>query len=223
MSWDWIVDEGRQEQRYASWKDPAEYIDTVQVAYRKDFWAQQPYDVRVWSEKSTVEGVLKPVLDQWGVPFQFHRGFSSTTSVHNAAVSNAVHESIYPSILLYIGDFDPSGYYMSAADLPERLVRNGSDAEIHRIALRPEDGPALDLPWFPLADKAKDNRYAWWRKRGLGERCWELDALDPNMLRHVVSEAIAHYVDMDAWHRCEQTEAAERRSMTEFFAAYPGR
>ena len=66
-------------------------------------------------------------------------------------------------------------------------------------------------PWIsvvPAGGQGQGNRYAWWRKRGLGKRCWELDALDPNMLRHVVSEAIAHYVDMDAWNRCKQTEAA---------------
>ena len=139
--------------------------------------------MRVWSEKSTVSGVLAPVLDKWGVPFQVHKGFSSATIVHDAAQSTAAHESLYPSILFYIGDFDPSGYYMSEVDLPKRLARYGGHAEIRRIALRPQDGPDLGLLSFPLADKAKDSRYNWWREQHLGDRCWELDAMDPNTLR----------------------------------------
>ena len=59
IPWEWIVDENyRGLERRPSWKNPAEYAETVSRLYRKDFWDQQPVRVQVWSEKGTVRGVL---------------------------------------------------------------------------------------------------------------------------------------------------------------------
>ena len=53
--------------------------------YRRDNWQEQPTIVEVWSEKSTVEGVLAPVLDELGVTFRVMKGFGSFTAVMQAA------------------------------------------------------------------------------------------------------------------------------------------
>ena len=44
------------------------------------------------------------------------------------------------------------------------------------------------LPSFPASDKKKDPRYKWF-VRNYGNRCWELDAMDPNDLRACVEQA----------------------------------
>jgi len=49
-----------------------------------------------------------------------------------------------------------------------------------------------NLPGFNVDTKAKDSRYRWY-KTSQGARAWELDALNPNVLRAVVEEAIRGY------------------------------
>ena len=66
-----------------------------------------------------MRGVLAPVLDQYAVGFLPVGGFSSATKVHDLAEDDDGR----PLILLYVGDYDPSGLFMSERDLPERLER----------------------------------------------------------------------------------------------------
>src|SRR5215470_8587754 len=114
IPWGWIVDETRELERCSTWDDPEEYARTVAQSYRRDFWNQQPHRVEVWSEKGTVRGVLAPVLDRYAVGFRVMHGFSSATSVYDVACG----DDSRPLIVLYVGDYDPSGLYMSEKDLP---------------------------------------------------------------------------------------------------------
>ena len=155
------------------------------------------------------------------MPYQAHKGFSSATAVYDAAQATRESASQYDSIVLYVGDYDPSGLHMSMVDLPKRLDRYGGQAVIERIALTPDDGLSLDLPSFPVTDKRKDPRFGWWVNAGFGSKCWELDAMDPNTLRQRVELAILGYIDPISWERCQITEQAERVSMSDFFDKYP--
>jgi hypothetical protein len=207
ISWEWIVDETRSLERTSTWSNPAEYARCVARSYRRDFWDQQPDRVEVWSEKGTIRGVLQPVLDQYAVGFRVMHGFSSATSVHDVA---AAHDG-RNLIALYVGDFDPSGLFMSEQDLPSRLVEyEGYHVEVHRIALTHEQ--VTDLPSFPAADKSKDPRYQWFCSN-YGKLCWEIDAMDPNDLRDCVERAIFELIEPVAWERCEVINKAEQDSL----------
>jgi hypothetical protein len=184
----------------------------VSESYRRDFWKYQPKRVEMWSEKGTVRGLIAPVLDQFGVGFRAVHGFNSATEVYNIAQD-------YDGrllIVLYIGDYDPSGMYMSEVDLPNRFAKyDGVHIVIKRIALQPWH--LRGLPWFPASDKKDtsekkgDPRYGWFVEN-YGDRCCELDALDPNDLRATVDEAIRAEIEPNAWERCEIVEKAERES-----------
>ena len=142
IPWEWIVDETRSLERASTWSDPAAYARAVARSYRRDFWDQQPVRVEVWSEKGTIRGVLAPVLDKYAVGFRVMHGFSSATSVHDVAEDDDGR----PLIVLYVGDFDPSGMFMSEQDLPSRLTEyDGDHVEVQRIALTREQvsGPAV--------------------------------------------------------------------------------
>ena len=120
IPWEWIVDETRELERVSTWDDPAAYARCVARSYRRDFWNQQPVRCRgVVSEKGTVRGVLQPVLDQYAVGFLPVHGFSSATTVHDIAQDDDGRELI----VLYVGDFDPSGMFMSEEDLPKPALR----------------------------------------------------------------------------------------------------
>jgi hypothetical protein len=114
-------------------------------------------------------------------------------------------------IVLYVGDFDPSGMFMSQEDLPNRLSDYGGDhITLTRIALTREH--VRGLPSFPATDKRKDPRYGWF-VRNYGKRCWELDAMDPNDLRDCVESAIVELIEPVAWQRCEMVNRAEQESL----------
>ena len=215
IPWEWIVDETRELEICSSWADPAAFVRTVSRAYRRDFWLQQPQRVLVVSEKGTVRGVLAPVLNQYGVGFRVMHGFSSATAVYDIAQDSDGR----PLIILYVGDYDPSGMYMSECDLPERLAKyDGDHVQVKRIALTQAHH---GLPSFLASDKKNDPRYQWF-VRNYGRRCWELDALDPNDLRTLVKEAIQAEIEPTAWNRCAAVEKAERESLRHVLDSWNG-
>jgi hypothetical protein len=207
IPWGWIVDETRSLERTPTWDNPEDYARCVARSYRRDFWNQQPRRVEVWSEKGTIRGVLQPVLDHYAVGFRVMHGFASATAVYDVAQDDDGRELI----VLYVGDYDPSGMFMSESDLPERLSEyGGNHITLTRIALTQDQ--VRDLPSFPAADKKKDKRYPWFASN-YGHRCWELDAMDPNDLRDCVEDAIKELIEPEAWRRCEIVNEAEQQSL----------
>jgi hypothetical protein len=219
IPWDWIVDETREAERVSAWKNPAAYVDAVKRSYRRDRWTDQPDWIEVWSEKGTVRGTIAPVLDEYGITFRVMHGYGSATAVHD--VARQTHEHGRALRVLYVGDWDPSGLHMSAIDLPGRLARYGGDVLIERVALTHAHVSAGNLPAFEAADKRNDTRYAWFLREH-GRRCWELDALSPDVLRDEVEAAIVQHIDREAWDRATTAEAAECESLTTILNAWPG-
>lgn len=217
IPWEWIVDETRSIERIAAWADLAEYAEVVQDSYRKDYWATQPRRVEIWSEKSTVAGTLRPVLSELGVEFHPFHGYNSATRVMQAAQGSAALDQAL--IVFYVGDRDPSGMHMSERDLPRRLARYGGNVEMTRLALTLDDCLDNNLSSFPAADKVTDTRYPWF-VANFGDTCWELDALNPNILRQKVRDAIEANIEPEAWAEAEQIEKDERARLAEVVAEF---
>jgi hypothetical protein len=216
IPWAWIVDETRELERVSTWANPAAYARAVARSYRRDFWDQQPVRVMVVSEKGTVRGLLRPVLDHFAVGFQVMHGFSSATIVHDISEDDDGR----PLIILYVGDFDPSGMFMSEEDLPNRFSKyDGDHVTLKRIALTREH--VNGLLSFPATDKRKDPRFKWFVKN-YGKRCWELDAMDPNDLRACVKREIKKLIEPVAWKRCEVVNRAEQKSLQTILQEWGG-
>jgi hypothetical protein len=218
IPWQWIVDETREAECVNTWSNPDAIIDAAVRGYRRDYWQAQQVRVEVWSEKGTVRGTLKPVLDEYGITFRVMRGFASATVINDIAVASA--QSAKPLIALYVGDYDPSGLYMSDADLPGRISRYGGEVDLRRVALVADD--LAGLPSFSAHTKTGDARFRWFVER-YGAECWELDAMPPPTLRAAVAAAICAHVDADAWQHATAIEAAEVASMQAFHAAWSSR
>src|ERR1044071_1759743 len=124
IPWEWIVDDSRRTEREPHWTDLKAYGKVIQDSYRRDFWQHQQHRVVVISEKATVAGILRPVLDEYGVPFLAAHGFNSATKVHELA--QEILDDRRTHCFLYVGDYDPSGMHMSDVDLPGRLRRYGA-------------------------------------------------------------------------------------------------
>jgi hypothetical protein len=250
MPWQWITDQTRQKEGLPSWKDPEAYAGFVQRVYRKNKWEGQPTHISVWSEKSTISGTIRPVLRKYELDFQVLHGWSGATPIWNMAQANLARQQ--KTLVLYIGDWDPSGMYMSELDLPRRLARYSTNdpsdkditpaevrrilaqarLEIRRIALTKADTIALGRALaFPASDKAPkfdkngkiinrgDSRYPWF-KDNIGDWCWELDALDPNILRDRLERVVRANLDRERWDRYVHIEQLERDAIIEHCTAW---
>jgi hypothetical protein len=226
LPWEWITDLTRQAEEIPSWDDPVAFGRAVQSSYRRNKWAGQPVHVEIWSEKTTVASTIRPLLDTYEIPFQVLHGFSSATTIRIAACANLDRKQ--KTLILYIGDFDPSGLYMSEVDLPQRWARYSSgnppkeieieearealvslDVEIRRVALTFHDTIMLGARLgFPATDKKLDTRYPWFIEHH-GHRCWELDAMAPTILRDRLEAAILAELDGEAWDRYVAVEELE--------------
>jgi hypothetical protein len=161
-----------------------------------------------------IDTLLEPILDEYAVGFRVLHGFSGATTIHDVAEDDDGRDLI----VLYVGDYDPSGLYMSEHDLPDRLTKYGGDhVTLKRVALTREQTDGL--PPFPASDKRKDPRHKWF-VRNFGDRCWELDALDPNDLRALVEEAIKSEIEPIAWARCDRVNRAEQESLQTILAKW---
>lgn len=216
VPWGSIVDETREREHVPSWHDPAAFAEAVRRSYRRDRWQDQPRRLVVASEKGTVRGTLAPILQTYGVDFLVCHGFLSATVARDLAVESASDDR--PLHLLYIGDHDPSGRYMSDVDLPRRIERYGGEITVTRLALTEDDLPGL--PSFAAETKRGDPRHRWFTER-YGDLCVELDAMDPRELRDRVEDAILDRLDLDAWERAEALEQVEIASLHDVLDAWP--
>lgn len=202
-----IVDRVRYPIRAACWTDLDQYIQTVRHSYRREKWSSQSFNVEVWCEKDAVAGTLQPITDAYEVVLFPCRGYDSYSALREAA--QRVRGIDRPTVILYVGDFDPSGQDMPR-DIRDRLRDDfGATFDLHLIALTREQIDQYRLPY--AFTKPKDTRRAAFVERH-GDMAVELDALPPNVLQDLVRENIERFFDLAAFaeeRRREDEDQAE--------------
>lgn len=181
LAMDCLDDLGRVADIPPSWRRPSDAVRDAAHWYRSDWWADADPTVEVWAEKAAVAGIVGPVADEYGVPFLACRGFSSLTALAEAADRLDGRDTV----LLYVGDHDPSGLDMDR-DLSDRLEGLGACIRLERLALTVDQIDEHQLP--PQPTKEADSRARGYSAEHGGS--WELDALPADMLAGLVREAI---------------------------------
>jgi hypothetical protein len=103
-----------------------------------------------------------------------------------------------------------------ATSWQRKITGNHCIARRHKGAIDADAvGAGTKLRFFAAESKVGDSRYRWFVDR-YGERCWELDALSPVVLRQRVETAILGCLDQDAWDHSVDVEKVERESMSGF-------
>jgi hypothetical protein len=162
------------------------------------------------NRQATVRGTLAPILEEFQVTFRVNHGYASMTALLSPSRESRQHAQ--PWRVLYVGDWDPSGLHMSEVDLPTRLWRYGGRILLARVALTEADIADPDLPDFDAGTKRDDTRWDWYTTH-YGDRCWEVDALNPNVLRERVKQAIVRHINQEAWDRAGLGEEAEQEGL----------
>lgn len=189
-----IVDRVRNTLRVPCWNDLPDFLETVRQSYRREKWSRQPYALEVWCEKDAVAGVLQPVTDRYEVLLFPCRGYDSYSALKDAG--ERIRRAGRPTVVLYLGDFDPSGQDMPR-DIRDRLTRDfGATFDLRVIALTREQVDEHDLP--QNFAKRTDSRAAAFIARH-GDIAVELDALPPNVLQALVREHLDQFFDVTAF------------------------
>lgn len=194
-------------------EDMKKYIKTLWEQFSMSVWEPQDNYVEVWVEKEALSALLSQVCSEFAETVLMtcigndvsprlrtcpSRGYSSYTYIMDAVnrLFNYVDKKI---IILYLGDFDPSGLDITR-DLNERLQRYGIkaiDVTVERLALNIDQIRKYQLP--PMPAKRSDPRLASFIADTGGTDAVELDALEPPILQEIVRKGIQAKIDEDLW------------------------
>jgi hypothetical protein len=216
VPWEALEDRSRRVLQPDVWLDAETFIETqldwFLDGYRRDLLQSQASALEVWVEKDALAHVCQRVADPLGVPVAVARGFSSTSHVHEGRKrieQNA--DAGRPTVILYFGDLDPSGYEMLPAMLYtlQHEMHLGELVEGVGCALTAEQVETYGLPHSIEALKDTDSRAKKYRRQ-FGDLAVELDALPPAHLEALVRLAIESRIDAKARAAERKREAKER-------------
>lgn len=181
-------------------------LDSWWQRYAIDLWEGQEYRLKVFVEKDALAGIVSEIALPQQVSVIPGRGYNSFSQLMSQAESfRGIDKSI---ILLYFGDFDPSGLDIDRSAYERLSSYSGADIKMFRIALTEDD--IASLP--PNPTKAADSRSRDYVAK-YGDRCWELDALPPDQLRGRVRQAIDYYKKVGQWAADQDRLMADRQTL----------
>lgn len=193
MDWDLVEDRTRRLRGIGHEESVVTALHTAARNFSLDHWIGQDRRVEVWVEKDALVDVIGGAAMKYDVDFFSCRGYTSSTAMYRAAKRHRRYEADghAPTLLLHLGDHDPSGMDMTR-DITERLAMFGAETEVRRIALNMDQVEKYNPPANPakVSDKRSDAYIA-----EFGPSSWELDALDPEVLETLITEAIAETID----------------------------
>lgn len=221
IPWEAIEDRLRQAFLHQGWADKDEFLrderDKFLTGYRRHLQQEQENYVEVWLEKYALAGIFERVVNPLCIPLCPTRGFSSVSflrELRNRVLTSQKNGQRY--MMLYFGDFDPSGDVMLPSmertlEIDFGLTNMGYET----IALKEQQIEEYDLPVKMGAAKVTDPRYRKFVEK-YGPRAVELDALSPKVLREMIDEAIGKYIDLSKVDQHLKEEAKEKPILENF-------
>lgn len=172
--------------------------------YSKNRWENQPYYPEVFIEKKALQGVFQPICGRYSVAMGACKGYPSLTFLNESAKRFIEHESNGKRpVVLYFGDYDPSGEDIPRA-IEENIRKLGCESiEVRRFALMEHQVVKWKLPPAPAKDT--DSRTKNWN--GLGQV--ELDAVEPRMLQSLCRDAISSVFNEELHNELMEVEEEE--------------
>jgi hypothetical protein len=186
-------------------------------AYRiSGYESVQAFHLECWCEKSTMNDVLGPLCQRYGMNLQTGLGELSITAT--LALVHRLQEAGKPARIFYVSDFDPAGQSMpvSVSRKVEYFVRTlglDVDVRVFPVILTAEQVQAYQLPRTPI--KETERRRGGFEDR-YGEGAVELDALEalyPGELQQVLERCIECYFDSTLEQRTKAIQAALERDL----------
>jgi hypothetical protein len=163
---------------------------------------------------------LERVCEPYSIPVYSCSGFDSVSAKYQLkeACWRAFVYQGRQTIVLHLGDYDPSGESIFEDGLVEdvhafleRDVPHKDPSEVavfERVALKPEHIERFNLPTAP--PKSSDSRTKNWQ----GAATCQLEALPPDALAGLLDATIKTYLNLAVYERDLKAEEEERRRIT---------
>lgn len=188
-----------------SWRvngNPQEFAVRELNDFLKGYWRNlqqsQPLHIEVIAEKMTVQSIVKSVCAKFTVPYSIGRGYSSLPARWEI-VKRFRASGKDKLLLIVLSDFDPEGVNIGESLLQSIREDFGIDnAEAVRAGINPQDIERFKLHDNPAEAKKTSSRYKDFVKR-FGKSVYELEALSPEQLQQLLTEAIDSVIDIDAF------------------------
>ena len=202
LSWSTIVDHTRSALYLKTADSLADAVADTARHYRRAMWRNQEHRVEIWIEKQTLMGVLRDVTMEFDVGLFATRGYPSLSFLYDCAED--IQDSGKPTFIYFLGDHDPSGRDIRR-NVEARLREFTDDADIvfEHLAVTPEQIREMSLPVRPT--KTTDTRAKGWQGGSV-----EVEAITPDKLRNMVTNAIVQHIDDAEWRIVKAAEQSER-------------
>lgn len=201
-----LIDRTRAIEVATSWMSALDSMENTAAGYRRDRTEGQKWQIYIGVEKHGLTTQLWHWFSNRGIPVLALGGYSSQTFVD--VVAKRVNHDGRKSVLLYGGDFDPSGIDIDR-DFEERTE---CFDEIVRVALNKDQVEEYDLP--PMPGKHTDARkWSFMEKHGELVQV-EMDALPPEQLKQIFEANLKPYWNKKAYDKVVAQEAEERDVLT---------
>jgi hypothetical protein len=200
-----LLDRTRTIHRDLFFSDPADARAWLAEVYRRDRTAGQEEAVYLGVEKHGLVAQLEAWFSHYGLRILAFGGYSSQTYVDE--ISRDVEKDGRPAVLIYAGDWDPSGEDIARDFLKRCPVFSDSV----RVALNAKQVAHYKLPEAP--GKTTDTRAAGFVKRHGRLAQVELDALPPDTLRELYAGALGEHTDMSAFEAQLRREKRDRKAL----------
>jgi len=218
------VDERRINDRSRSIEDraydsPEDFLETAiwstENRFFRRYWKTQDVYVEAWVEKDALSQVIAGAVEELNTIVAPSRGYSSYSYVRDAVRRFQKNRGDAERVVvLHFADHDPSGLDMTR-DLQDRFNAYSRgflfSVEVKRIALSINQVRQYDL--VPNPTKVTDSRAGGYMAR-YGDKCWELDAIEPDELVRLVHEAAeVEVTNWDAWNKLKDQDEKERQEI----------
>lgn len=211
FDWNWVFDATRQLHRPPTYESLEEYFELVKNAYSRNKWQSQPHLLEVWIEKDAVRGTVQSVIDRYELPLSVNRGYLSV-SAKMQAVRRFRKDGRKRVVVIYIGDFDPSGVNMihEAQNWIEEQSSSGLLLQVDRIAITEDDWN--DPVVLRLSVNFNDSRSAWFTDK-YGDEVVEVEALAPSVLQKRLEKAIRKHRVLTLWNQQVMEEESDAKEL----------
>lgn len=200
-----LVDRTRSIFEDQTWTSPEDAVGYIARVFRMNRTEGQEVSLYIGVEKDGMVQQLDHWFGDYGIPILALRGYSSQSHVDKVR-DHALRQD-RPAVMIYAGDFDPSGI-----EIPRDFVqRTGCFSAVHRIAVNPDDIDRYDLP-VALGKPADKRAKAFVAEFGALVQV-EMDSLEPLTLRGMYQHVIDSYWNYDTYDAVLEREADQREEL----------
>jgi len=165
--------------------------------------------IEAWVEKDSIRTFIGKLAVKYRLGIQVLKGFASL-SMYRRALERGKKRRV--TMVLYIGDFDPSGLLIEKVAQGEMDHKMG--IKFVRLAITMEQIKRFRPPSRPV--NIKDSRAKEYIEK-YGDRCWEVEAIRPRTLLKLIEKGLRENVPPEFLVEAEARERAAKvvRRITE--------